>query len=153
MILVIVKWFVSILTGLFLWGGLLGQELPDVCINEFLASNVSIDADIVDFDDYSDWIELYNGEDFELDLGGYYITDDLENPLKWEIPSETIIQAKGFIRFWADGYDEAPGSTYWRSWLGPNAELCPNKALCLRPFFSVSFIGGKDFIYSRSSNL
>jgi len=106
----------------FILDSLPAQNNHNIYINEFLASNVSIDADIVDFDDYSDWIELYNDEGIEVDLGGYFITDDLKNPKKWEIPADTKIAGKGFLRFWADGYDDGPGSTYWRSWLGPNAE-------------------------------
>jgi len=108
--------------GFFFLCSLYAQNNHNIYINEFLASNVSIDADIVDFDDYSDWIELYNNENFDVDLGGYFLTDDLENPIKWEIPPGTTITSKGFLRFWADGYDDSPGSTYWRSWLGPNAE-------------------------------
>ena len=57
-------------------GTLSAQNNHNIYINEFLAYNVSIDADIVDFDDYSDWIELYNDEGVEVDLGGYFITDD-----------------------------------------------------------------------------
>ena len=85
----------------------LGQQR--IFINEFLASNVSVNADIVDFDDYSDWIELYNNEDFDIELAGYFITDDPDNPTKWEIPQETVIKAKDFLLFWADGFDEKPG--------------------------------------------
>ena len=32
----------------------------DVVINEFLASNITIYPEMYDFDDYGDWIELYN---------------------------------------------------------------------------------------------
>jgi hypothetical protein len=94
---------------------LLAQQ-PRIFINEFLASNVTSDADIVDFDDYSDWIELYNDEDVEVDLGGFSLTDDLDNPSRWRIPAGTVIGAKGFLRFWADGHDEVPGKTYRRSY-------------------------------------
>ena len=31
-----------------------------ISINEFMASNVMIYPEMYDFDDYSDWIELYN---------------------------------------------------------------------------------------------
>ncbi|MBI1931025.1 MAG: CotH kinase family protein [Ignavibacteriales bacterium] len=92
------------------------QQIPKIFINEFLASNVSIDADIVDFDDYSDWIEIYNDENYDVDLTGYYLTDDLKNPTRWKIPAETVINAKGFLRFWADGFDNFPGQTYKRSY-------------------------------------
>ncbi len=108
--------------GLFLSGTLSAQDNPHIYINEFLASNVSVDADIVDFDDYSDWIELYNAEDVDIDIGGNYLTDNKDNPFRWKIPPGTIIKARGFLRFWADGYDDMPGNTYWRSWTGPNNE-------------------------------
>ena len=39
-----------------------------IVINEFLASNVTTNPDIVDFRDFSDWIELYNNQDFDADL-------------------------------------------------------------------------------------
>ncbi len=86
-----------------------------IYINEFLASNTTINPDIVDFDDYSDWVEIYNDEDFDVDLSGYHITDNLNNPTKWQIPEGAVISAKGFIRLWADGMDDKPGSTYTRS--------------------------------------
>jgi len=90
-------------------GTISAQESPRIYINEFLASNVSIDADIVDFDDYSDWIELYNDEEIEIDIVGYFITDDLDDPYRWQFTETTIIPAKGFLRVWADGYDRNPG--------------------------------------------
>ena len=88
-----------------------------IYINEFLASNVSIDADIIDFDDYSDWIELYNDGDAEFNISGYYLTDDPDLPERWQIPEGAVIPAKGFLRFWADGYDDGPGNTHVRPWL------------------------------------
>ena len=97
-------------------GNIIGQQSYKIFINEFLASNVSVDADIVDFDDYSDWIELYNDESFDVDIGGYFITDNFNNQTRWQIPPNTIIKAKGFLRFWADGYDDIPGHTYRRDY-------------------------------------
>ncbi|MCK5077780.1 MAG: lamin tail domain-containing protein, partial [Calditrichia bacterium] len=105
---------ISILLIVFLITVICGQSNYRIFINEFLASNVSIDADIVDFDDYSDWIELYNDEDFEVDIGGYFLTDELDNPFRWQFPAEAIIPAKSFLRVWADGYDDIPGRTYRR---------------------------------------
>ena len=104
-----------IITSLAFWHTWLPAQ-EDIYINEFLASNVSVDADIVDFDDYSDWLELYNDGDTGVDLGGYYLTDDPDRPDRWRIPENTLIPAKGFLRLWADGYDDAPGNTYWRPW-------------------------------------
>jgi len=74
-------------------------------INEFMASNVSevIKYRPVDYDLFSDWIEIYNDSSENIDLSGYYITDNLNNPLKWEIKDGTIIKSKGFVILWADG--------------------------------------------------
>lgn len=92
------------------------QGSRKIVINEFLASNVSIDADIVDFSDYSDWIEIYNDESLDVDIGGYFLTDNLNSPTLWTIPSGTVIKAKGFLRFWADGYNDIPGHTHKRDY-------------------------------------
>ncbi len=95
---------------------LLAKQNPKIFINEFLAANVSINADIVDFDDYSDWIELYNDEDFDVDIGNYFITDNLNNPTKYQFPVQLIIPSKGFLILWADGYNDIPGHTYRRDY-------------------------------------
>ncbi len=103
---------------LFLLGiscSIFGQQ-PAIYINEILSSNVGTNADMVDFDDFSDWIELYNSEDSPVDISGFYISDDLANPTKWQIPSNTIIPAKGFYLLWADDFDDIPGQEYIREW-------------------------------------
>jgi hypothetical protein len=45
-----------------------------------------------------------------VNLGGLYITDNLDNPLKYQIPMNdaelTTVPAKGFILFWADRQTE-----------------------------------------------
>src|SRR5512135_1367822 len=80
-----------------------------IVINEFLASNVATNADIVDYDDFSDWIELFNGESTDVDLGGYAFTDNHGNPSKWIFPAGSIIPAHGFLLLWADGFNDVPG--------------------------------------------
>ena len=76
---------------------MIGITAQDIFINEFLASNVSIDADIIDFDDYSDWIELYNNENVEIDISGYFLTDDPDQPDKWIFPVGTTILRNNFV--------------------------------------------------------
>ena len=53
-------------------------------INEFLASNSSIKTD--ENGEYDDWIEIYNGTENEINIGGLYITDNLDNVDKYQIP-------------------------------------------------------------------
>jgi hypothetical protein len=79
--------------------------IKGIYINEFLASNSSVKAD--ENGDYADWIEFYNSTDKSVNLAGLYITDNLNNPYKYQIPNYspelTTVPAKGFILFWADG--------------------------------------------------
>ena len=51
---------------------------------------------------YSDWFELYNYGTNAADLSGYYLTDDLTNQFKVQIPAGYIIPPKGFLLVWAD---------------------------------------------------
>ncbi len=104
-------------TNILIFAILVSTASGQLLINEFLASNVSVNADILDFGDYSDWIEIYNGQDSVIDLSGYFLTDDLNNPLRWKIPANTTIEPNGYLIFWADGFDDYPGSSHYRdSW-------------------------------------
>ncbi|MBI9071903.1 MAG: CotH kinase family protein [Melioribacteraceae bacterium] len=68
----------------------------------------------------SDWIEIYNSSDTQIDLSGFYLTDDLENKNKWEVPEGTYIEAKGFLTFFADETDEGLHTNFK---LSENGEL------------------------------
>jgi len=80
--------------------------LEQLYINEFLASNI---ADTVDeYSEHDDWIEIYNPNNYAVDLAGYYITDDSTDITKYQIPlgnTNTIIPANGFKLIWADNND------------------------------------------------
>jgi len=73
-----------------------------VYINEFLASNITVNTDEL-FSDYSDWIELFNESDQEIDMTGYSLSDDIIYHGRWLFPEGTTIKAKGFLLVWADG--------------------------------------------------
>ena len=83
----------------------LADPLP--AINEILAANYSTAADPQG--EYDDWIELHNAADVPIDLGGMYLTDDVENPTAWQIPAGTILGAGGYLLIWADNDLAAPG--------------------------------------------
>lgn len=88
-----------------------------VQINEFLAANTQAHPDVVDFDDYPDWIELKNTTASPVSLAGYFLSDDPANPFKWPFPAGASIPANGFLLVWADGHDAIPGQSrprgYW----------------------------------------
>ncbi|MFC2084189.1 CotH kinase family protein [Bacteroidota bacterium] len=74
-------------------------------INEFMASNYETIYD-QDFNEYGDWIEIYNGSLSSVNLSGYFLTDKLKDPTKWEITDEIIIEPDSFVIFWANGKDQ-----------------------------------------------
>lgn len=75
-----------------------------VYLNEWMSSNSSTIAD-PDFNESGDWIELFNEYNDTLDLSGYFLSDNLLNPLKWRIPQNTKIAPNEFLLIWADGND------------------------------------------------
>ena len=91
-------------------GGSPGLANPDpmtsVLLNEITAHTDS--GNPAPFDS-NDQIELYNTTDAPVDLTGWFLSDDLEQPHKWAVPSGTIIQAMGFLVF--DEDDFHPGRT------------------------------------------
>lgn len=76
-------------------------QSPRLFINEFMAANQRALSD--SNGEYDDWIEIYNGEDFDIDLTGYYLTDNLANPLKWSFPA-IFLPAKDYLLIWADDH-------------------------------------------------
>jgi len=75
-------------------------------INEFMARNEGTIEDPDEQGKYEDWLEIYNYGDTPIDLGGFYLTDDLNDPTQHQIPKghsgSTTIPGKGFLLIWAD---------------------------------------------------
>ena len=73
-------------------------------INEFMASNDETISDPQG--DFDDWIEIYNSSNGPVDVGGMYLTDDLDEPMMWRFPLNspvrTVIPARGYLLIWAD---------------------------------------------------
>ena len=77
------------------------QVKAQIVINEFMASNTGSVVD-PDFNESADWIELYNAGTLDVNIGGYWLTDNFNSKQKWEIPAGTSINSHGFIIIWAD---------------------------------------------------
>ncbi len=79
-----------------------------IYINEFMASNHSTIND--EEEGYDDWVELHNTSTEAIDVGGMYLTDDLSDLIKWQIPDTnsmlTTIESGGYLIFWFDGNPE-----------------------------------------------
>ncbi|MFT5818932.1 MAG: hypothetical protein ACI8ZM_000153 [Crocinitomix sp.] len=78
----------------------------DIVINEIMSDNISVIAD--EDGDFSDWIELHNFGAIPINLMGYGISDNEDNPFEWIFPS-TIIPPGGFKIIFASGKDKLVG--------------------------------------------
>lgn len=78
------------------------QELR---INEMMASNAFTIAD--EDGDYEDWIELFNSGSQIINLEGFGLSDNYDNPFKWVFP-DISIEPGAYLLVWASGKDRKP---------------------------------------------
>ena len=69
-------------------------------LNEIVTSNKYTYKD--NDGEFSDYIEIYNGYDHDMDLDGYYLTDSLYEMKKWTIKNVTI-KAHEYLIIFASG--------------------------------------------------
>jgi hypothetical protein len=81
-----------------LWG-------QGVVINEFMSSNGTTIAD-EDWE-YSDWVELYNSGTEAVNLAGWGLSDDSDQPFRWTFPT-VMIEPGQYLLVWASGKDRKP---------------------------------------------
>jgi hypothetical protein len=71
-----------------------------IVINEFMSNNA--DGMQEDSSQYYDWIELYNNSKKRINLKGYGISDDLDEPFKY-VFSKVVIKPKSHLIVFASG--------------------------------------------------
>jgi len=79
------------------------HETPTLYINELMSVNQSTLSD--EFGEFEDWIEIYNPNAFDVDIGGYYLSDDETDETKSRLPvgtALTVIPAGGWRVLFAD---------------------------------------------------
>jgi hypothetical protein len=72
-------------------------------INEVMTRNVTNIHD--DHNQQDDWLEIYNPNNFTVDIAGCFVSNDALNKTMYRIPngnSGTVIPPKGFMLLWAD---------------------------------------------------
>ena len=75
-------------------------------VNELLASNQG--NEILDEDGApSDWIEIYNPDSETVDLSGYFLSDDPEQPDKWRFPETSFLAGGRYSIVFASGKNRA----------------------------------------------
>lgn len=75
------------------------DNVPQLFINELMANNTSSISDKQG--NFSDWVEIYNGDTFDVFLGDMFLTDSINNPDKWKMPN-VYLPAGGFMLIWLD---------------------------------------------------
>ncbi len=95
----------------------------NLVINELLTAN---QTDILDnADEHEDWFEIYNPNNFDVNIAGYYFSDNIENPTKWIVSSSfadsVTVPALGWLLLWADD-DQEQGVQHANFRLSNNGE-------------------------------
>ena len=88
--------------------GRLDPQQPNLVLNEWMAIN---DRTLIDPADVEadDWLEIYNAGTTTVDLTGYTLTDDLEDPKKWSFPETAPLAPGGYLLVWLDSdVDQTP---------------------------------------------
>jgi len=103
-----IKLLIIVFSGIFFYSiqPLMAQSSSDLKINELLVYNDSNFVD--DFGQHSPWIEIFNSAYNTVDIGGLYLTNDLNNPTKYRIAKGqpiTRIPPRSYLVFWADSVE------------------------------------------------
>ena len=72
-----------------------------VVINEWMSDNSATIQDPTD-GNYEDWFELFNVSSEAVNLGGYFLTDDLSVTQQFALPGGTVIAGESHMLIWAD---------------------------------------------------
>ncbi|HPS13396.1 MAG TPA: lamin tail domain-containing protein, partial [Prolixibacteraceae bacterium] len=99
-----------------------------VYVNEVLSNSEKPETDA---------IELYNPNKAQVNIGGWYLSDDRNTPKKWKIPAGTTIPANGYKVFY-EGHDQNSVMDYSSDEFGPA--------------FSFSSHGDEAYIFSANSS-
>jgi hypothetical protein len=104
--------------------GMAAPSAPGIAINELVASNGST---LVDEDgDTPDWFELHNPGSAAVDLRGWGLSDDRDEPFRWVVEA-FVLEPNAFRTVFASGKDRQPAEA-----TAVNPALLPGLRLWLR---------------------
>jgi hypothetical protein len=86
------------------WLAFQTPAFAQVVINEICPANADVRHD-PDFFNFSPWVELFNSGTTNVNVGGYFLTDDATQTSKWVIPAGVSIPAKQYLLIWCDQKD------------------------------------------------
>jgi hypothetical protein len=101
-----------------------------VVLNEICPANADLIYD-PNFYNYTPWVELYNAGSSAVAVGGYYLSDDENDPRKWRVPAGTSIAAKGFLLIWCDDMNTGRHTNFSLDSEGEDVVLSNNSGILL----------------------
>jgi CotH kinase protein/Fn3 associated/Lamin Tail Domain/Immunoglobulin domain/Chitobiase/beta-hexosaminidase C-terminal domain/Bacterial TSP3 repeat len=87
-------------------GGSPGADDPEPAVPPVLVNEILTHTDPPEVD----WIELFNPNAVDVDLGGWFLSDDGGWPTKYRIASGTMILAGGYLVFSEEDFNAMPGA-------------------------------------------
>ena len=86
--------YISLIILLSLSEGISFQNKNEIKINEICTSNkIILDGN----KNYSSWIEIYNSDEFPINISGYGLSNEGNIPFKWTFPKNTIIKPGEYL--------------------------------------------------------
>ena len=93
------NWNLSIVFSLFLLAGILVPAYAQTSSDNVVINEVDINPFGDDSASISEWVELYNPTDSDIDLGGWEIASTTVLKKTMTIPSGTIIEPGQFLKY------------------------------------------------------
>jgi hypothetical protein len=87
-----------------------GVLYSGIIVNEYSVSNLSTVADNYGY--FEDWIELFNDGNSTINISGYFLSDDPEEPMKWAFPAGTTVSANDHLVVWVSGRNTSSGNSH-----------------------------------------
>lgn len=85
------------------------SALAQVVVNEYSAGNFDDVFFTIGFEEeYDDWVELHNPTGADIDISGYHLSDDPDEPDKWAFPAGAVVPANDHLLVFCsnlDGFD------------------------------------------------
>lgn len=91
---------IFLITGGYILIRMVNWAASPLVINEFVASNGSGVTD--EDNDYSDWIEIYNRSNRPVNLSGWFLTNNPNQPDKWAFP-DVVLNSHDYLVVFASG--------------------------------------------------
>ena len=80
------------------------EKNGSLCINEVMVSN--LDQYVDPSWNYGAWVEMYNGTEDDVQLRGYWLSDDPNMPRKARIAQSTVVPHGGHRSLWLGHHDK-----------------------------------------------